>query len=192
MYHISDDRRSRYSCDLIFNALAQLSCEQSLDSITVTSLATRAQVGRATFYRNFDAIPDVLRWKCDAAFDGLFEALIHHYRSLDRTQSNTLFLKPFLRYWEAQPQIIELLVRADRLDILSDALAKLFVRFGARLAPGQGVVHDHFDYYAAMRSGLAINILAQWIKNGRQPPADALSDIILKQVQQSMALNLLL
>jgi AcrR family transcriptional regulator len=54
MYHIKNDKRIYISLDLIRNGFYALLSEKDFGSITVSEIAERAGVGRATFYRLFD------------------------------------------------------------------------------------------------------------------------------------------
>ncbi|MDP4089988.1 MAG: hypothetical protein Q8930_12050 [Bacillota bacterium] len=54
------------------------------------------------------------------------------------------------------------------------------------------IIWNHLDYFIAMRSGTAINILIQWIKNNKNIAPDDLADLIIKQMKESFNLNLLL
>ena len=73
MYHIKNDQRAIRSSQLLYEALANLMREKSFDTITVTDLVETAQVGRTTFYRNFDSIEDILHMRCDQVFDEMID-----------------------------------------------------------------------------------------------------------------------
>ena len=65
MYHIKNDQRAIRSSQMMYVGLARLMREKPFNAITVTDLVATAQVGRTTFYRNFDEIEDILRMRCD-------------------------------------------------------------------------------------------------------------------------------
>lgn len=54
------DRRARYSRMVMEDALLELMRSKSYTKITVTELCHRADVNRATFYRHFRDVPDLL------------------------------------------------------------------------------------------------------------------------------------
>ena len=123
MYHIRKDKRSMESSGYLYDALASWMGEKQFEAITVTEVVTRAKLGRATFYRNFSSLDDILRWQCDEAFRGLYVYLLEYYR-LNNSVADTFrvpFLKPFLRYWYIHSRIMELLIQANRLDIAHDS-----------------------------------------------------------------------
>lgn len=65
MYHISDDKRSYESSEMIYDALVTLMNEKEYSKIKINELCERAKLGRVTFYRHYDTIDDVLRKKLD-------------------------------------------------------------------------------------------------------------------------------
>lgn len=56
-----NDARNAYVVRQLTGALVALLAEKPLGAVTVSELCERAQVGRASFYRNFSSKEDVLR-----------------------------------------------------------------------------------------------------------------------------------
>ncbi|MDW7660903.1 MAG: TetR/AcrR family transcriptional regulator C-terminal domain-containing protein [Bacillota bacterium] len=184
MYHKKQDKRSIQSCDLIYMALVQLLKEKTFESISVKDIVDRANIGRTTFYRNFDAIEDVLRLKCDESFDGLKEYLINN------TQS-PLILKTFLRYWYLDSKILEILIHIKRTDIIFDSFSRIIEDFLQIIDTRIGTPIQHKNYFIAIRIGVALNILEQWIKDGKNIPPDDLADLIKTQFTDTSSLRFL-
>ena len=68
MYHIHEDKRVEKSVEQICQALNDMILEgRPRAALSVTALSARAGVSKATFYRSFDAIEDVLRYQVDQA-----------------------------------------------------------------------------------------------------------------------------
>lgn len=65
MYHVSNDIRSKKSADLIWNGMKKCLLEKSLDKLHITDIYQKSFVSRATFYRLFDSLPDVIAYECD-------------------------------------------------------------------------------------------------------------------------------
>ena len=194
MYHIKSDKRSIQSGEWIYTALAIIMQEKKYSQITVTELVEKAKLGRATFYRNFDLVDDVLRMKCDQEFSGLHAYLMEYYKSSVKTEigNKAIFLKPFLRYWYLHSSVIELLIKADKIEIINDSFVKLLKKMFSRTDSSHGVIWEHPDYFIAMRRGIAVNILIQWINNGMDISPDELADLIVNQMLESQNLSLLL
>ncbi|MED1205339.1 TetR/AcrR family transcriptional regulator [Heyndrickxia acidicola] len=184
MYRIKNDKRSFQSCQLIYDALAALMKTKSFDTITVQELAAKAQVGRATFYRYFDSLEDVLSMKCDEAFHELKEYLFLYYRQEGAfTETPVPFFKPFLRYWYTHSDIVERLIQAKRMDIFAHSFTQLFTAFSKQLPMSDSaqLISRRFDYFLAIRTGAATNILIQWIQNKKDLPPDELADLVIAQ-----------
>ena len=68
------DRRRRKTRAAIFSALDGLLEEKDYDSITVSNIIDRADVGRTTFYDNFETKDDLLDQLCQSLFDHVAES----------------------------------------------------------------------------------------------------------------------
>jgi len=184
MYHKKQDKRSIQSCDLIYVALVQLLKEKTFESISVKDIVDRANIGRTTFYRNFDAIEDVLRLKCDEAFNGMKEYVIAN-------QQSPLILKAFLRYWYLDSKILEILIQIKRTDIIVDSFSRIIEQFLQIIDTQSESPIQYKSYFIAIRIGVALSILEQWIKDGKNIPPDALADLIKEQFSDTLSIRFL-
>lgn len=171
MYRITDDQRSIQSSKMLYDGLARLMREKAFDDITVTDLVKAAKVGRATFYRNFDSIEDVLRLRCDQVCEGL-AVYYTEYRQQYGVKTPIPRLKPLLRYFDRHSEIIELLIQANQLDMLATAFRKGFEPHLEKF----GIEEEYVGYGLTIHIGTAISILAYWVKTGKQQPPDELAD----------------
>jgi AcrR family transcriptional regulator len=78
MYHIADDRRARRSASMVADGLMACLREKTLAKVRIADITGAAGVGRATFYRLFDGVDDVLRWRCDAVFADIVAGIGEH------------------------------------------------------------------------------------------------------------------
>ena len=58
---MSNEGRNAYVVEHITDAMLQLLTEKEINDITISELCARAQVGRASFYRNYAAKEEVLK-----------------------------------------------------------------------------------------------------------------------------------
>lgn len=191
MYHLSENKKTQRSAELIYEALCKLLQENELSEITVQELVYEAKVGRATFYRLFDSIPDVLKYKCDRVFEE-FITYINNYRKselLSSSVASTKLLLPLLRFWYLDSIIIEVIIKSERVDILHSNIEKLFERLFDNM---DKEINPNFqkDYFVAIRAGILFNILIKWVTNKKNIPPDDLAEIILKQISQVKVLNI--
>lgn len=179
---IKDDPRSIHSSKMLYDGLARLMRDQAFNDITVTDLVKEAHVGRATFYRNFDTIEDVLRFRCDQICERYVAYYIEYRRHHDTTALIPR-LKPMLRYFDKYSDIIELLLQANQLDMLAAALRHQFEQFRPRLAM---VEEEYVDYILTIRIGVVTSILAHWVKTGKQQSPDELADRLGKMIENAV------
>lgn len=191
MYHIKKDKRSIESSNMIYNGLKSLMNQKNFEDIKVTEIVREAQIGRATFYRAFDAPIDVLRYVSDQTFRGLLEHLLTYHNDTP-VQRSSDFLMTFLHYFNDHSEIVELLISAGRLDVLSDSFTILFENMYSSYAKITESPEVSWKYFIAIRSGITINILVQWIKDGKQIPPKKLGEIIYKQLSKTYLVNDLL
>ena len=191
MYHIKNDQRAIRSSKMLYEALAKLMRVQPYNTITVTHLVEAAQLGRTTFYRNFDEIEDILRMRCDQVFDELMAYFIA-YRQEGGILEPGRLLKPMLRYFYLHSDIIDLLLRAKRMDILQDAFRERSQGLQALAAQQLQVPDEYIAYSTEMRINLMIAILAHWVKTGKKQAPDELADNLKKMVNNMITIDQLL
>jgi AcrR family transcriptional regulator len=191
MYHIKDDQRSIRSGEMIYEGLVKLMREKEFAAITVTDLIDAANVGRTTFYRNFDELEDVLWMRCDQVASGLVEYL-RAYRQGQQAESRSTILKPVLRYFYLHSELIELLMKARRIHIFEEAMLSRFRPFKAVIGAFYGLEGDYVDYVVALRIGGITNILTHWIETGKKQAPDELADRLGVIVSNMGALEQLL
>lgn len=75
-----------------------------------------SSVGRATFYRNFDTMVDVLYWKCDLEYKKVMES---YTNMISHDNNEYEFLTFFFNYWMEHYEILDILIRIGRYDIIS-------------------------------------------------------------------------
>ena len=183
MYHIKDDQRAKRSADFIYTALASLMAEKSFDSITVSDIVERGEIGRSTFYRNFDLIEDVLRWRCDCVMDELKAYLIQ----LTKTQPldpRFPLLKPVLHFFYSDSTIVELLMQANRTDLLQTAFMSRFQRETGE-PDTLDIPQNYLDYGAVIRSHAAVGVLVHWVKTGKKEAPDTLAEGLGNAIQKT-------
>lgn len=191
MYHIKEDQRAIRSSEMIYDGLASLMREQPFDSISVTDVVEAAQVGRATFYRNFDDIEDVLRMRCDQVADNFVEYL-QEYRQNHQDEPRTRILKPILLYFYSHSELVELLIQAKRIHIFEEAIYNHFQPYKPMFGEYFGIEEEYVEYVMAMRIGSITKVLTHWIETGKKQAPDELADRLGAIVGHMIAIEQLL
>ena len=125
MYHIKEDKRTKITTRLISEALASLILENQWEKLTITALVNRAQVGRATFYRSFDFVEDVLKFQIDNAMDELFNYIYNQIKVLPYFYEMDLY-KLFFQYWNQHDILLKVLITSNQRSLFKNQF-KLFI-----------------------------------------------------------------
>ncbi len=177
MYHISDDKRAKRSSERIYNGLLECMEKKPFDQITISDLQRASGVARTTFYRAFDNITDVLYWKCDTCF---YEVLSQY--DPDASKGEFHIVKHYFRYWMDHSDILELLIKVNRLDIIYACHMKNAEIIRDRFGTLPGIPSDHGNYFIAIRTGFTISILTAWLQAGRKETPEEIVGIIREQL----------
>ncbi|QSP94744.1 TetR/AcrR family transcriptional regulator [Marinobacter salinisoli] len=178
MYHIKADKRVRRSAERMYEGLNRCLEAKSLKEITVSDVCKESKVGRATFYRNFDVVSDILSMKCDQCFKEVLEGFVEH--NGDRPFDAKNLLKFYISYWSENWKIIDHIVKSNRIDIIYKCHLKNSLIIASKYNPNPHLSEAERRYLIAMRSGETISILSTWILGGRKETADELFNIVRK------------
>jgi AcrR family transcriptional regulator len=173
---------------MLYDGLVELIQSTPLNKITVKELVETSNVGRRTFYRHFDEIEDIMRWRSDQVFDDMIQHMLA-YIEKHGNESRTMLLRPILRYFNQHSEIIELLIQADRLDIMMASFHRAVAPFKASAMTLFEVDKAFIDYDVTIRIGIVINILVRWIETGKQHPPDELADTLSILIKNMVTLD---
>ena len=167
MYHIANDKRARISAGLVLDALEECLKEKNYDLITITDVCRVSTVSRATFYRLFDNMDDVLAYKIEL-FESEFESEI-------TGKDIREIMVSFLSRWIEHPEVLDILIHIHREDILyechrkrADNISRHFLKMEAT------------DYHISILTQLLISVLTTWAKNGKKETPAEIVDILEK------------
>lgn len=175
MYHISKDKRSKQSAELIYQGLLQCLAKKPFDQITVTDVQKASGIARTTIYRCFDNLSDILYWRCDLCFG---EAL-HTVQSGNPDELE--LMRGYFAYWMEHGDILKLLVDIDRQDIIYACHRKNAEALARTYGALPGLDETDARYFMAIRTGVTISILKAWLDGGRKETAEDLLAIMERQ-----------
>lgn len=171
MYHIKKDKRSQKSAELIYEGLSHCMEVKTFDKITITDIQHASSVGRATFYRDFDNIKDVLYWQCDAHYQ---EVMNGYFLQSNGNFNPYNFIKYFFDYWisESNSNILEQIISIGYYDIIFSCHFKNSSIIKNNEPKSRVDENDFFEYYLSTLIGGFIGLLVSWISNGKIFTAD--------------------
>jgi AcrR family transcriptional regulator len=187
MYHIKNDKRSIQTSKFIYNALSSLLEEKRYEDIKITEVIERSQVSRATFYRNYDSLDDILRYELDQKFIKLSEYLYANYKSNKNTNKihPLSLLKPFLRFWYLDSLILEQLLETNKKEIIIDNI----LRTTKNLLEKSNIEYKEnifYDYMLNIRSNIIFSVLETWVLNDKNLSPDELYKLTIDHLNESL------
>ena len=165
--------KNQYVKSQILKALLDMMKEQPFDSIVISTLVKRAEVGRASFYRNYTTKEDVLRQEADRLLS-LWSA---EYDSVPDREGLDV-LTTLLDFYKAHAEFFQALYDAGLHQIVLDTIVGRF-----QITP------ETPNAIAYVQSSVAYMIYGwvhEWIKRGMQESGAELAAMI-KAAQQNGA-----
>lgn len=169
MYHISNDLRAKKSADKIGIGLLKCLNYKSFVEITVTDVQKTSSVGRATFYRLFDNITDVLSYLCDS----VFEKVGLEFKTITNFNQKESLLK-FIQEWMNNKALLKAIVDSNRIDILYVSHTKYIGNNLDYFFPGLSINIEQTNYLLMTMTSCISAFLTAWIKNGGYESAEQL------------------
>ncbi|MCC6099785.1 MAG: TetR/AcrR family transcriptional regulator [Olsenella sp.] len=175
MYHIRNDRRTLRSAHALYEGLMACLGHRPFDQVTISDVQHESGVARTTFYRSFDNLSDLLAWRCDECFREALGSL-----GPDAFWDERRMLRRYFSYWMEHGDILELLVKINRYDIVYASHRRVAGELRDRFGAIPGVDPAHGDYFIAVRTGFTLSVLTTWVEHGRAESIDDLIQIIGK------------
>lgn len=176
MYHISKDKRSAQSADLIYKGLLQCLEKKAFEQITITDVQKASGVARTTIYRCFDNLSDILYWRCGLCF----EEALHSVRAENPDEKQ--LMQGYFAYWTEHSDILKLLIDINRQDIIYTCHMNCAAALARAYGELPGLDEADARYFMAIRTGVTISILKAWLDGGRKESTGELLAIIERQI----------
>lgn len=168
MYHIKSDRRSRASAEELARGLNICLKTMPLSAVTVSDLHRITGISRATFYRLFDNIEDILIYQCDQ----LLETLRDSYEENSATTPQEAMRNMLLLGFE-NTDFLESMVNNRRFDLLYEYTARrIFSIDSLRQIFTAGLSQVETEYVIANLAMSLVAILTTWVRRGRAETAE--------------------
>lgn len=181
MYHLHEDKRVAQSIAQIWAALDALIETTPYKAISVTSLAERAKVSKATFYRSFDCIDDVLKLQTDKCVDDMIAYVVKYRSDMgDSLRGEAIFFQAFFRYWMGNSRIIEQLIKTKNEYLLLEAFESTLQKSVEYFKIHIKIEDEMLKYFFAIRAAMLSVCLLCWIKEGKQTHPDEMPEIMMR------------
>ena len=168
MYHISKDKRAITSAERIAEGLLSCSKQFSFTEITIPILLEKSSVSRATFYRLFDRIEDVLQYLCDRAVRKDFDFPVMFLGKWPKA----FFLCMIGRFME-ENDLVKMLAESNNFDMIRNSL-KCYTDEIISCLMIADMEKRHIDFVVENLIGMIPFALEMWVKNGKKETRDEL------------------
>ncbi|MDD3368318.1 MAG: TetR/AcrR family transcriptional regulator [Lachnospiraceae bacterium] len=166
MYHMINDKRARISAGLIYDGLMKCLDQKPFEKITIQDIQNVSGVGRATFYRQFDSLVDVLDEACDRYFKEFYDGF--HEAIKKGTFKWEELLPKFIHYWYEHSRLLEILFSIGRQDIVYRSNIKYAARVTQYVLPDLHPDSKEYRYLMHIRTAMMNGVLSAWLENGKQ------------------------
>lgn len=147
----SNEGRNRYVIEHITSALIELMAKYPFDEISISQICQEAQVGRASFYRNYDSKRDVL--------EKYLIVLIQKWgKEFEDTGDINAFSETLLKHYYKHRDFYLLLYRRGLSAMIYDNL-----RAACKLDEAQS---NPERYGKSMFAGMLFGWLDEWMRQG--------------------------
>lgn len=163
MYHVSNDKRSQKSAQLIWEGMEKALQEKTLRKLRVTDIYERSFVSRATFYRLFDSVEDVLSYECDLIYFQLSEAV--QSAAFDSRQALFLYL---IEKWLEQEVLIKTLVENNLVSVIYETHMKNRALTKNVFLKDTTLSDEESDYLSAILATLIPASVNVWYLHGKK------------------------
>ena len=176
------DRRVLRTRKAIMDAFSDLIAEQSIEKVSISALARKANIDRKTFYLHYSSINDLVNSFIRQHLERLLVVIKEHADLDPIDQLHPLLQEANALFEENIPMWTHLadnLSTDQMIDIIADSLGPAIVNAG--LAKEEDMYRfEDLLALARIRYALAggLSLYTFWLKNGCREPVEAVSKII--------------
>ena len=175
MYHIVQDKRAIRSAEKVIQSLEETLINTSISDISVSRLCTQCRISRATYYRVFDNLTDVLAYRCDRILDMVSDKLRQRPDMSPREIS--VFV---LESWMKHAVLMKALVEGHYMQILYRSHINHLDIFRSLFRQAEDMDEKTLDFQIQFLSLLLPGCLIIWQRNGKKETAEEIQEQITK------------
>lgn len=180
MFHIKNDERFLHSSELLYRGLVALMKEKPFEKISYQELSKVSTVSRATIYRNFDSLEDILYWKCSTKFAEILGAYVATDTS---TRKKDDFLIHVFQAWSMDSEVLERLMEIGRIDIIFRCFKENAHIIMEHMKDEISLIGAAYDYFISIRIGIFVGVISVWLDRGKQETTDQIVEMMISQLR---------
>lgn len=171
-----EDRRIRYTKKVIKDTFIELLEKKPINKITVTELCRKSEINRATFYRYYEDVYDLMEKLKSQYVDELKAAISISKDDYTISGFTSEILEVILRNKELSRILFSLKNGKDFLDDVLDIAHQKCVEKWNRY--GKNVPQEQVGYLSTFITAGTIGILNEWIQNDYKEPPSEIANLI--------------
>lgn len=173
MYHISNDKRSRKSAELIWQGMEQCLREKTFDKLRITDINQKTFVSRATFYRLFDTLQDVIVYECDCIYTQLAEEI-----QKEKFRSKKEFFLYLIESWLEQEVLLKTLVENNMINVIYETHMKNMDLMKQIFLEQVTISDTEADYLISVLANIIPAALKVWFQHGKKETPEEIYRIV--------------
>jgi len=174
MNTINNEKAMRKSKAQICSALMKLLQTKPYRRITVSQVCDSAGVSRPTFYKNFDSMDAVVRYR-------LLQLKKNYQRSHSRPGDIRAHLVDFYAFVRSNPEIDLLLTKGKLFSAFEDILREEYQAHQADIK-GQAPDCTALEYLPGYLSATVVSLLRKWVESGYRQTPEQMGELTSKLV----------
>lgn len=181
------DRRSKYSMQVIRQALFELLETKSLDEITVVDICTKADVNRGTFYKYYRDVPDLY----DKTEDSLVEEIYTLMQEFHKEDfQDHFFFKEILNILTSNKEFTYIARNKTFSDRLAKKLLAFFIPYLQQMLQVKCPTASEQDSALLLEYilGGCIRVVSYWLKDGMQISIDDINQKLSAMISHSLSM----
>lgn len=168
----------------IQTALLTLLERQPLTELTVCGICGQAQVNRATFYRHYQDIYDLMEKTERRMNAGLVKLYVDHAAHLLDLPGGPDYWIPMIEYIGAHRVFYREYLRTHPLGAVGNGFQLVWDKYFRPLFQSVGVYSEaHMTYYYRFFQAGITNVLGYWLEQGCPEPPEELAYILYKMMR---------
>ncbi len=158
---------------MIKEAFVKLMDEKSYMDLTVTDIVNKAEVARASFYRNYQSIADIMDDIVDDISSEIMATVLPVIQSNDEREWRELLFYMFYRFPKHHS-----VSSKKRPENISELFSRMDDRF-QMIEQSNGFSNLKDKYLGIGKLGLIVNIIKKWMNTGMEEPPEKMVDFIM-------------
>ena len=178
MYHISNDKRSKKSAELIWQGMEQCLQEKTFDKLRITDIYQKSFVSRATFYRLFDSLQDVIVYECDHIYMQLSEEI-----QKETFKSKQDFFIYLIKSWLKEEVLLKTLVENNMINVIYETHMKNTELMKKIFLENIDISDTEADYLVSILANIIPAALNIWVLHGKKETPEEIYQMVSQNLK---------